>query len=239
MAPIIVYTGGSRASAVHAGSLLKKWGISTVDHPTPEVTHLLLDVPVWEISIALLERLPEKLTVVGGNLSIPELGGYETLDLLKTESYLARNAAITAECALQVAMNQSRRILSNTSVLVIGWGRIGKCLSNLLKQIGCSVTVAARKETDLAILEALGYETADPRRIRRPDRFSVIFNTAPSPILGADILDACPDTLKIDLASSPGLSGSDVIWARGLPGIYAPESSGQLIAETFLKEVSP
>ena len=41
--------------------------------------------------------------------------------------------------------------------------------------------------------------------------------------------------MKIDLASEKGLGGEDVIWARGLPGIHAPESSGRLIAETCLR----
>ena len=46
----------------------------------------------------------------------------------------------------------------------------------------------------------------------------------------------------MDLASQKGIQGSKVIWARGLPGIHAPESAGRLIAETFLrkvKEVTP
>jgi hypothetical protein len=52
-----------------------------------------------------------------------------------------------------------------------------------------------------------------------------------------------PDCLKIDLASKPGIAGSDVIIARGLPGKMAPESAGHLIAKTILelsirKEVS-
>lgn len=40
--------------------------------------------------------------------------------------------------------------------------------------------------------------------------------------------------LKIELASLPGIAGDDVIPARGLPGIYVPESSGKLIADTLL-----
>jgi hypothetical protein len=29
-----------------------------------------------------------------------------------------------------------------------------------------------------------------------------------------------------------GIGGEDVLWAKGLPAIYAPESSGKLIADT-------
>ena len=38
----------------------------------------------------------------------------------------------------------------------------------------------------------------------------------------------------MDLASKKGIAGNDVIWARGLPGIHAPEESGALIARTIL-----
>jgi hypothetical protein len=41
--------------------------------------------------------------------------------------------------------------------------------------------------------------------------------------------------VKIELASSPGLEGDDVIEALGLPGKYAPETSGKLIARTILR----
>lgn len=238
MAEILVYTAGCGGAAPFAAKHLKRMGIRLVEHPTPEVTHLLLDVPCREIPAGLLDRLPEDLIAVGGNLDRPELEGYRKLDLLKNEEYLAENAAITADCALRVAASRMRTVFSNASVLVIGWGRIGKCLGALLKNIGCYVTVAARKSSDRAILNALGYESADPVSLRRPEQYELIFNTAPSLVLDSAALSRYPDTLKIDLASKPGLEGPDVIWARGLPGLYAPESSGKLIAETFIKEVT-
>ncbi len=85
MTQIMVYSGGTGAASLHAGVLLKKWGIPVVTHPTPEATHLLLDVPLREVPIPLLERLPEQITVVGGNLDVPALNGYRKLDLLQKE----------------------------------------------------------------------------------------------------------------------------------------------------------
>lgn len=239
MAQILVYTAGRGGAAPYAAAALRKAGIPLVDHPTPDATHLLLDVPCREIPEGLLERLPENITVAGGNLTHRALDGYRKLDFLKNEGYLAKNAAITADCALRVAASRMTRVFAGSKVLVIGWGRIGKCLARLLKDIGCCVTVAARKESDRAILIAVGFDAADPKAFVHPEQFQLIFNTAPALILDRDRLSQCPDTLKIDLASHPGLEGPDVIWARGLPGLYAPESSGCLIAETLIKEVSP
>ena len=46
------------------------------------------------------------------------------------------------------------------------------------------------------------------------------------------------DCVKIELASTDGMAGDDIVIARGLPGVHLPESSGELIAKTFLKYYS-
>lgn len=227
MKDILVYPGFSGKAGEYAAAFLASRGISTIDHPSPDITHLLLDVPSREIPGGLLERLPEDVCVVGGNLELPDR---RTIDLLKNEWYLAGNAAITAECALRVAAAHMETVFSGTGVLVIGWGRIGKCLARLLNEMGACVTVAARKEQDLAMAEALGYGSSLPGLV--PEGCRVVFNTVPVPVM-----EAAADCLNIDLASRPGILGDGVIRARGLPGKYAPESSGRLIGEAFLKEV--
>ena len=229
MKDILVYPAVSGRAGVFAMQYLEALGIRTIFHPAPEITHLLLDVPSRELPEGLLERLPEDVCVVGGNLELPE---HRTLDLLKNEWYLARNAAITAECALQVAMEKMETVFAGTKVLVIGWGRIGKCLTRLLKNIGADITVAARKEADRAMAEALGFRSIAPGVL--PNGCRVILNTVPAPVM-----KAVPGCLNIDLASKPGILGDDVVWARGLPGKYAPEASGHLIGEAFLWEVTP
>ena len=67
-------------------------------------------------------------------------------------------------------------------------------------------------------------------------RFRVIFNTVPAPLLNREQLAFCrQDCLKLELASVSGMEGDDVLVARGLPGKFAPESSGNLIADTILR----
>lgn len=245
MDSIRIFPVGNTDACRHAAGVLEKEGIALVDHPSPDVTHLLLDVPSFRADGALrgggdveslLRMLPPSVTVVGGNLKHPALAGYKTLDLLQDARYLAANAAITADCALQVAAPLMAATFTDSPALIIGWGRIGKCLARLLKAIGTEVTVAARKETDRAMLQALGYATADTAKLAGLlPRFRLIFNTAPEMVLSEANLALCRNCVKIDLASKPGMEGSDVVQARGLPGIHAPESSGKLIAETFLR----
>ena len=240
-----LYPIGTTAALAYAVQFLKRAGFDIVDHPTPEVTHLLLDIPSFGNDGQLrgggnlqkiLETLPQYITVVGGNLVHPELEGYRKWDFLQDADYLAQNAAITADCALQVAVPLLTTTLAQSPALVIGWGRIGKCLGQLLKAIGCEVTVAARKDSDRAMLRALGYDAADTAGIQKLSHYRILFNTAPELVLRHEQLVPCKNCVKIDLASRKGLEGADVVWARGLPGVYAPETSGKLIADTFLRK---
>lgn len=244
MEACLVYPAGTTAACHYAAGFLEKSGVETIDHPSPEVTCLLLDVPSFDAGGKLrsgedvenvLRMLPPGITVVGGNLNHPALETYRKLDLLLKDQYLAANAAITAECAVQVAMQRMSATFADSPALVIGWGRIAKCLGQLLRFLGCPVTVGARKEADRAMASALGYgavDSAHPEPIL--SKFRLIFNTAPEPVLSREQLERCRDCLKIDLASRPGLDGEDVLWARGLPGKYAPETSGRLIAQVLL-----
>lgn len=186
---------------------------------------------------ALLKQLPENITVCGGKLTSPALQRYKTLDFLDIPEYVAENAYITAESALDVALPRLPCLLRECQVLILGWGRIGKCLAQLLKNMGAAVTVAARKKNDRAILQALGYDAVDiPELEEILPCFRLVFNTVPLILLPESKLILCrEDCIKIDLASQPGMAGHGVITARGLPGLHKPESSGKCIAQTLLQ----
>ena len=160
---------------------------------------------------------------------MPPLIGYKRVDFLSDPYYLARNAAITAECAIEIVENILHRNVSGHSFLILGWGRIGKCLGKFLQQKGAEVTIAARKVTDLAIIEALGYRAIPLQDLKPHSEF--ILNTIPTMVL-----EKVPsDCFAIELASKPGMCGGNIISARGLPGKMRPVESGKLIAETFLR----
>lgn len=232
----LIYTAGNTAALQLAAQQLKQAGCRFILTPDHDVTHLLLPVPSLDANGCikgggkledLLQQLPRNVRVIGGNL--PALDR-QTYDLLQDPEYVAENAYITAHCAVRLVMDRLPTALRGCKVLVIGWGRIGKCLAALLKGLEACVTVAARKESDRAMLRALGYGTVSTDDLPA-DNYRVILNTAP-----VMVLPHCPEKcLKIDLASQPGLGGNDVLWARGLPGKDAPEASGELIARTVLK----
>lgn len=242
----VFYSAGRTKALEHATKALERLGCCVVTSPDSPVTHLLLDVPSFAPDGKLrcggsitdvLACVNADVTIVGGNLKGAPLSGCRGIDLLQDPIYLAENADITAHCAVKLALSQLPVTLKGCHTLVIGWGRIGKCLARLLKNMGAVVTVAARKEADLAMLQALGYDT-----LRSDDlnyslgRYRLIFNTVPATVIPEDALEFCrADCLKIDLASIKGIAGDDVLWARGLPGKDAPETSGELIARSILR----
>ena len=242
----IYYSVGHSDALEFAVKALKRKGCFFAEKPDKSVTHLLLPVPSFEADGALkgggkladiLELLPRNVTIYCGNAGNFVPPGYKVVDLLQDAFYLAENADITACCAVQQATTRLPATLRGCQILVVGWGRIGKCLSALLKNMGAIVTVAARKEQDRAIAAALGYDVVNSRTLSYELlRFRVIFNTVPEPIISKESAKICrPDCLKIDLASVPGIDAPDVISARGLPNKDAPESSGELIARTILR----
>ena len=240
MAKYIFFPANQGAVLRAVGETLKSKGYGVVDYPCASVTHLLLPVPSSQPGCdvqALLSQLPKGITIVGGNLNPDDFPGYKLMDLLKDPTYLARNAAITAYCALRLAMMELPVTLRGCRVLIIGWGRIAKCLAALLWALEADVTVAARREADRAMACALGYRSETIADLDATlNDYRLIFNTVPAPVLSEKQVEHCRQgCLRIDLASVQGIEGSHKIWARGLPGKDAPESSGALIAKTVIR----
>ena len=231
----VLFPTGTTESCKFAADFLSRSGFLLTDHPSPDVTHLLLDIPSIQNDFLkeLLRMLPRDITVAGYHLEADYLKSYRKIDLQKYPFFLAQNAAITAECALRAAAPYLTTTLRESPTLILGWGRIGKCLANLLQRIGVPVTVAARKESDRAMASALGHRAVDFSDIgREAGRHRLLFNTVPQ---GIRLQEPSPGCVIMDLASLPGLEGEDVIPARGLPGKYAPESAGKLIAESIIR----
>ena len=240
-----IFAGGTTAACCCAVDYLSRMGLPITDMPSDHVRYLLLDVPSFGSDgylrgggriRDLLTQLPKDILVCGGNLNHPDLAGYDCVDFLQDETYLCENAYITAECAIDVALPYLQRTLRHCPTLIIGWGRIGKCLGQLLRNMDADVTIAARNIKDRAMIHALGYHILDITEVpQQLQHFRLLYNTVPYPILSAEQLSSYENCIKIELASKNGIEGEDVIIARGLPGLHMPESSGKLIADTFIR----
>ena len=228
-----------RSEAVrYAARHLADAGIPTTEKCAPDVTHVLLPVPSFsrgdEYLAHLLTKLPDDVILWGGNLNSPLVEGYQCVDFLQDPFYLADNAAITAECTIKILQQQFSADLTDKQILVIGWGRIGKCLCSMLAANGAHVSAAARKTADLAMIHALGYEYIPiPDAADCVHKFDIVINTVPALLFPQ--ISAKNDCILMELASKPGMTGPKIYDGRGLPGKISPMKSGKLIADTFLR----
>ncbi len=165
------------------------------------------------------------------------------IDILEREEMAVLNAIPTAEGAIQIAMEETPATIHDSRVLVLGFGRIGKILSNMLKGIGAKVFVEARKYQDIAWIKSYGYKPVYINELSDYlGKMDIIFNTIPHKILDASLLGKLNrECLVIDLASKPGgvdferakALGIKVIWALSLPGKVAPVTAAKFIKETI------
>jgi dipicolinate synthase subunit A len=196
----------------------------------------------------VLDALSKDTLLVGGRmpeevLKYSEKKGIKTIDYFLSEAFQIKNAYTTAEAALSIAMNNMKKNIRGARFAITGYGRIARALTELLLKLGGEVCVLARKESDLAWAELSG---ATAKRITEESimelrsGYDVIFNTVPSWLFFESfLLNMDKKTKLIELASSPGgvdvssakRLGSQVLWASSLPGKYAPESAGELIAD--------
>ncbi|HEX3028657.1 MAG TPA: dipicolinate synthase subunit DpsA [Clostridia bacterium] len=164
------------------------------------------------------------------------------IDILEREEMAILNAIPTAEGAIQIAMEELPITLHDCNALVLGYGRIGKILSKMLKGIGANVFVEARKCADIAWIKGNGYHPVNLSELKNTlSKMDVVFNTIPYMILNIDLLNEInKECVVIDLASKPGGVdfekakdlGIRVIWALSLPGKVAPVTAAKFIKET-------
>lgn len=163
-------------------------------------------------------------------------------DVLERNEMAILNAIPTAEGAIQIAFEQTKITLHGANILVIGFGRIGKILSKMLKGIGANVFGATRRYDDYASMVSYGYNPLMLSELNGYlSKMDVIINTAPHVLIDkSNIKFIKKDCLIIDLASAPyGVDfeeckreGINAVLAGSLPGKVAPISAAKYIKET-------
>ncbi len=171
----------------------------------------------------------------------------QVIDMLKREELAVLNAIATAEGAIKIAIEETMKTIHGSNILILGFGRIGKVLSNMLKGMGANVSCEARKNADLAWIKAYGYNPVPLEKLNENlENKDIIINTIPYVVLDESNLNKVnKDTLIIDLASNPG--GVDrqavkkqklkFVWALSIPGKIAPITSAEYIKDTLYNVV--
>lgn len=169
--------------------------------------------------------------------------GMDMIDYYLDEDFQTKNALLTAEGALQVAMENTDITVNGAKCAILGYGRIGKLLATILKNMGSEVTVCARNPKDLSMAKALGFKTMHINHLENMGGFDIIFNTVPKIVMCGDVLENTRrNVLIVELASKPygiDLKAAEelnrkVIIASGLPGKVAPETAGKILCDVIL-----
>ena len=223
------------------------YGADVVVLPTPAEKSGLLNAP-YAATPCPMETLIETLwpgqLLCGGLLGAERVlaavrGGLTVRDFMKMPGFVTANAALTAEGAVGLLLQESERSLLGNRVLVCGWGRIGRVLCLRLLGMGAHVTLAARSASQRAEARALGCEALDYRDLASAlPGCDFAVNTVPARVLSDALLCCLPEgTLLLELASQPGgfdrtaaeNLGLRVIAAPGLPGRSAPLAAAGLL----------
>ena len=230
-----LYIAGDGPREKELRSLCVRRGHTLPDHGPWDM--VALPLPRSSIAEELADQLPPGQKVACGITDacfdrLAARRGWRLMRVLQDERYSLENAALTAEGAVSAAMNACPFALGHSRCLVIGYGRIGKRLAFLLRALGASVTVAARR--------AESRQEAGPGSVSIAEIPSVlpetdlIFNTVPAMILDRKaLLLVSPSACLMELASKPyGMDldaakelGLRVLVEGGLPGRYCPQSA--------------
>ena len=250
------------------GYVVKCWGVPGRENDAPSLSaalegakHVLLPmkglteevltVGGETVEAALIPYLLGQQASLGAGQLTPELEswrqsrGVYCISLLEQEDYLLKNAYVTAEGAVMLALENLERTLRGARVLVIGWGRIGKYLSELLQKLGAEVTVAVRRQEQEAALSLEGLMTERTGVYARGlGKYDLICNTVPGRIMTVgQVEETGEDCVFMELASAPGGFPEQtsrfrkLLMAGGLPGKTAPKTAGILLAEAFVTYV--
>lgn len=168
--------------------------------------------------------------------------GLTLLDYFEQEELTLLNAIPTAEGAIRIAMEVLPVTLHGSSVLVLGFGRVGQALAPRMRALGAKVTVAARRKEQRALAAVMNLDAESTENMKdHLHLYDLAINTVPAQMLGVEELAAMKEhAAVIDLASLPGgvddesaaALGVKVIHALGLPGKEAPITAGRYLKDT-------
>lgn len=174
--------------------------------------------------------------------------GFNYYDLFSEESFVINNAYYTAQGTLLEILKNTKKCIVGKKALILGFGRVGRAVANVLDKNGMDVFIAARNEIQLAECEGLGYGKLSYDELKSTIYlFDYIISTVPFNILTSKEVSLINgNALFIELASAPYSAKSELFYkfdiryilASGLPGKYLSVESGKKIAEMIERYIS-
>ena len=168
--------------------------------------------------------------------------GALALDVSLDEEFVSENARLTAIGTVGKILSSEIAAPSELSIGIIGYGRIGKRLLNILSLLGASPTVFTANEQARLEFGIMGVKSApysaleSAEALGRVGKFDIIINTAPVLIIKDEAVEALLETKIIELASGNNFPvGIDALRLPSLPAKMYPKSAGKALRDSILR----
>ncbi len=200
------------------------------------------------LSSETLDKTPDHCTIYSG-ISNAYLNGITKqskrtlIQLFERDDVAIYNSIPTVEGTIMMAIQHTDFTIHGSNIAVLGLGRVGMSVARTFAALGAKVKVGARKSEHLARITEMGLTPFHLNAlVHEVKDIDILINTAPHPIVTAMVISKMPShTLIIDLASKPGGTdfryaekrGIKALLAPGLPGIVAPKTAGQILANVL------
>ncbi|GAE24307.1 dipicolinate synthase subunit A [Halalkalibacter wakoensis JCM 9140] len=163
--------------------------------------------------------------------------------LMERDDVAIYNSIPTAEGTVMMAIQHTDITIHRAKVAVLGLGRVGMSVARTFSALGANVKVGANESSQLARITEMGLQAFHTNDLKNELKdVDLCINTIPALVITSNVLAEMPlHTLIIDLASKPGGTdfryaekrGMKALLAPGLPGIVAPKTAGQILADVL------
>lgn len=172
----------------------------------------------------------------------------EAIYLMQDKEIVLDNAVITVEGILADIINNTEISINNSNIMVIGYGNIGKSLSDALNYLKANVIVAVKEQEDFEKLKSRGMYTIysnDINAMKMAINLSdIIINTVPSLVLNEEFIDSIKnEAYVLDISSYPYGINKEYLDKKqiknkiypGIPGKIAPKTAGRILTKKIEK----
>ncbi|WP_459499866.1 dipicolinic acid synthetase subunit A [Bacillus sp. C1] len=195
-----------------------------------------------------IEKTPANFTIYSG-IGTPYLENIvsvtnrKLVKLFDRDDVAIYNSIPTVEGTLMMVIQNTDYTIHGSNVMVLGFGRTGMSVARAFQSLGAHVKVGARRSEHIARISEMTFSPFYMEHIEKEvSDIDILINTIPHLVVTASVISQMPaHTLIIDLASKPGGTdfryaekrGVKALLAPGLPGIVAPKTAGQILANVL------
>lgn len=165
--------------------------------------------------------------------------------LFERDDVAIYNSIPTVEGTIMMAIQHTDVTIHGSKIAVLGFGRVGMSVARAFSALGAKVSVGARSSSHIARITEMGLTPFELKNLdSHVEDIDICINTIPIQILTASVIQKMPThAIIIDLASKPGGTdfryaekrGIKALLAPSLPGIVAPKTAGQILANVLAK----